>query len=195
MSPTSSNDRKRKLSSMEGDSSFQRRDSHSSQALQPSQPKLLKLERCKSSTKISFDDTINIDRGNKIVQGEPDSSDEEEGADRHVRMCAENKKPLLSYFPRYRVEIIPGLSEPVIAPTPALQPTSRIDRRKMFARSKSVKTCYSMPVPVSITILRQEHQDKLISVKYLSRNYPFKYLYAGYVSSHCLVKRWTAVFG
>ena len=154
ISPVSSNDRKRKLSSFEGDSgSFQSKDSHSSQVLQPTQPKLLKLERCKTSTKISFDDTMDIDRGNKMVQGEPDSSDEEEGADRHVRMCAENKKPLLSYFPRYRVEIIPGLSEPGIAPTPAIQPISRIDRRKIFARSKSVKTCYSMPAPVSRTLL------------------------------------------
>ena len=87
MSPISGNDRKRKLSSFEGDSgSFQSRDC--SQALQPTQPKLLKLERCKSSTKISFDDTMDIDRGNKMVQGEPDSSDEDEGADRHVLLCA-----------------------------------------------------------------------------------------------------------
>ena len=75
-------DRKRKLSSFEG--SFSRTDSHSStcQSFQPSQPKLLKLERCKSSTKISFDDTMDIGRVGKMVQGEPDSSDEEEGADR-----------------------------------------------------------------------------------------------------------------
>ena len=51
-------------------------------------------------------------------------------------------------FLRYRVEIIPGLSEPGIAPTPVIQPASRIDKRKMFARSKSAKACYSMPVPV-----------------------------------------------
>ena len=74
-------DRKRKLSSFEG--SFHRADSHSSQSFEPPQPKLLKLERCKSSTKISFDDTMDIGRVGKMVQGEPDSSDEEEGADRY----------------------------------------------------------------------------------------------------------------
>ena len=68
--------RKRKLSSCEGSFS----DYQTSQYLEPSQPKLLKLERCKSSTKISFDDTMDIGRVGKI--GEPDSSDEEEGADR-----------------------------------------------------------------------------------------------------------------
>ena len=65
--------------------------------------------------------------------------------------CKTSIHIILHYFNRYRVEIIPGLSEPGIPPTPAIQPTSRIDKRKMFARSKSVKNCYSMPVPVSIT--------------------------------------------
>ena len=79
---TVSLDRKRKLSSFE--ESFSRTDSHSSssQSCQPSQPKLLKLERCKTSTKISFDDTMDIGRVGQMVQGEPDSSDEDEGVDR-----------------------------------------------------------------------------------------------------------------
>jgi len=128
-------DRKRKLSIFREDSgSFQRTDSTSSQAWEPSQPKLLKLERCKSSTKISFDDTMDIGRVGNMVQGEPDSNDEEEGVDS-----------------RYKVEIIPGLIEPAIAPTPAIQP-SRIDRRKMFARSK---TCFSMPAPDQIELIEE----------------------------------------
>ena len=92
------------------------------------QPKLLKLERANTASKISFDDTMEIDRGGRGGVMEPDSSDEDD-----VRE-------------RYRVEIIPtvmgdqagGSSHNVTG-----------DRRKMFAKSKSVKTCYSMPAPVS----------------------------------------------
>ena len=54
---------------------------------------------------------------------EPDSSDEEEGE-----------------RSRYRVEIVPALMEEA-APAPH-------DRRKMFAKSKSMKNCFSMPAPV-----------------------------------------------
>ena len=58
---------------------------------------------------------------------EPDSSDEEEGE-----------------RSRYRVEIVPALMEEAApAPTPAPH-----DRRKMFAKSKSMKNCFSMPAPV-----------------------------------------------
>ena len=56
---------------------------------------------------------------------EPDSSDEEEGE-----------------RSRYRVEIVPALMEEA-APAPAPH-----DRRKMFAKSKSMKNCFSMPAPV-----------------------------------------------
>ena len=58
---------------------------------------------------------------------EPDSSDEEEGE-----------------RSRYRVEIVPALMEEA-APAPAPAPH---DRRKMFAKSKSMKNCFSMPAPV-----------------------------------------------
>ena len=43
---------------------------------------------------------------------------------------------------RYRVEIFPS--------TPGGSQDLTADRRKMFARSKSVKTCCSMPVPVQL---------------------------------------------
>ena len=60
---------------------------------------------------------------------EPDSSDEEEGE-----------------RSRYRVEIVPALMEEAAsAPAPAPAPH---DRRKMFAKSKSMKNCFSMPAPV-----------------------------------------------
>ena len=58
---------------------------------------------------------------------EPDSSDEE-----------------ASERSRYRVEIVPALMEEA-APAPATAPH---DRRKMFAKSKSMKNCFSMPAPV-----------------------------------------------
>ena len=58
---------------------------------------------------------------------EPDSSDEE-----------------ASERSRYRVEIVPAPMEEA-APAPATAPH---DRRKMFAKSKSMKNCFSMPAPV-----------------------------------------------
>ena len=94
------------------------------------QPKLLKLERTNTASKISFDDTMEVERG---VRGgcdmEPDSSDEDD-----IRE-------------RYRVEIIP-----TVLGGEARASTSNVtgDRRRMFAKSKSVKTCYSMPVPVRL---------------------------------------------
>ena len=60
---------------------------------------------------------------------EPDSSDEE-----------------ASERSRYRVEIVPApMEEAAPAPAPATAPH---DRRKMFAKSKSMKNCFSMPAPV-----------------------------------------------
>ena len=61
------------------------------------------------------------------VQDEPDSNDEDDARE------------------RYRVEIVPAL---VGSECGSSAPASS-DRRAMFAKSKSVKTCYSMPVPVS----------------------------------------------
>ena len=58
---------------------------------------------------------------------EPDSSDEE-----------------ASERSRYHVEIVPAPMEEA-APAPATAPH---DRRKMFAKSKSMKNCFSMPAPV-----------------------------------------------
>ena len=80
------------------------------------------------------------------------------------------------------MEIIPGMSEPGIAPTPAIQPTSRVDKRKMFARSKSVKTCYSMPVPVRIINIvnfpqRLLYQSLLSQVPISSYHLTFKMWY------------------
>ena len=49
------------------------------------EPKMLKLERGQSTSKISFDDTVEIDRVHKLSAGrtlEPDSSDEEQETDR-----------------------------------------------------------------------------------------------------------------
>ena len=46
---------------------------------------MLKLERGQSTSKISFDDTVEIDRVHKLSAGrtlEPDSSDEEQETDR-----------------------------------------------------------------------------------------------------------------
>ena len=92
------------------------------------QPKLLKLERANTASKISFDDTMEIERGGRGGVMEPDSSDEDD-----VRE-------------RYRVEIIP-----TVMGDEAGGSSNHVsgDRRRMFAKSKSVKTCYSMPAPVS----------------------------------------------
>jgi len=144
---------KRKMSSFDGDSSH---SSHSSQGAAAawgasSQPKLLKLETRDSSSKISFDDTMDIE--GKIIQGEPDSSDDED------------------LDSRYRVEIIPSNQiQEVVLPDP--QPPkfttsicSKADRRKMFARSKSGKTCYSMPVPneSDLTTMPKERRKSMPS--------------------------------
>ena len=45
-----------------------------------------------------------------------------------------------------------------IIPTSCASTESPVDRRRMFAKSKSVKTCYSMPVPVRRSLL---HLDLL----------------------------------
>ena len=48
------------------------------------EPKILKLERGQSSSKISFDDTMDIDRPGNLLAGraaEPDSSDEDNEVD------------------------------------------------------------------------------------------------------------------
>merc|ERR1711884_462419 len=71
---------------------------------------------------------MEIDRAHKFVPGgtlEPDSSDEESEAD------------------RYRVEIIPT----TVGDNKDVSSSVSADRRRMFAKSKSVKNCCSMPVP------------------------------------------------
>jgi len=103
-------------------SSFSREDSE-----EPHQ-KLLKLEAWDSSSRISFDDTMDIE--GKQVAGEPDSSEEEERERQDMR---------------FSVEIVPS---PMAEPAPPSAPSAHLERRKLFARSKSEKTMCSMPIPV-----------------------------------------------
>ena len=115
----------------------------SGQQTEEKQPKLLKLERVNTASKISFDDTMDIERSHARCHAhgvaEPDSSDEEE-----VRE-------------RYRVEIIPSVMLEGEGGDPSSAPG---DRRKMFAMSKSIKTCYSMPAPVRKPILEMSYVAK-----------------------------------
>jgi len=105
-------DRKRRLSSSREDS------------VEPHQ-KLLRLDAWDSASRISFDDTMDIE--GKQVAGEPDSSEEEERERQDMR---------------FSVEIVPS---PIGEPAP---PSAHLERRKLFARSKSEKTMCSMPIPV-----------------------------------------------
>jgi len=106
-------DRKRRLSSSREDS------------VEPHQ-KLLRLDAWDSASRISFDDTMDIE--GKQVAGEPDSSEEEERERQDMR---------------FSVEIVPS---PIGEPAP---PSAHLERRKLFARSKSEKTMCSMPIPVT----------------------------------------------
>jgi len=106
-------DRKRRLSSSREDS------------VEPHQ-KLLRLDAWDSASRISFDDTMDIE--GKQVAGEPDSSEEEERERQDMR---------------FSVEIVPS---PLGEPAP---PSAHLERRKLFARSKSEKTMCSMPIPVT----------------------------------------------
>ena len=78
---------------------------------------------------------VNIWKNYKFCIQEPDSSDEDD-----VRE-------------RYRVEIIPTIMA-TTSNTGNNGTTGTVDRRKMFAKSKSFKTCCSMPAPVSINFLK-----------------------------------------
>jgi len=109
-------DRKRRLSSSREESA------------EPQQ-KLLRLEAWDSASRISFDDTMDIE--GKQVAGEPDSSEEEERERQDMR---------------FSVEIVPS---PIGEPAP---PSAHLERRKLFARSKSEKTMCSMPIPDQIEI-------------------------------------------
>jgi len=109
-------DRKRRLSSSREDS------------VEPHQ-KLLRLDAWDSASRISFDDTMDIE--GKQVAGEPDSSEEEERERQDMR---------------FSVEIVPS---PLGEPAP---PSAHLERRKLFARSKSEKTMCSMPIPDQIEI-------------------------------------------
>ena len=83
---------------------------------------------------------------------EPDSSDEE-----------------ASERSRYRVEIVPApMEEAAPAPAPATAPH---DRRKMFAKSKSMKNCFSMPAPVGSGYCYQSPppHDSMCRVSHLCR--------------------------
>jgi len=112
-------DRKRRLSSSREDS------------VEPHQ-KLLRLDAWDSASRISFDDTMDIE--GKQVAGEPDSSEEEERERQDMR---------------FSVEIVPS---PIGEPAP---PSAHLERRKLFARSKSEKTMCSMPIPVTETHLHR----------------------------------------
>ena len=100
---------------------------------------MLKLERGNTASLISFDDTMDIDRAVSRVfscQDEPDSNDEDDARE------------------RYRVEIVPTSCVLVGSECgPGSSAPASSDRRAMFAKSKSVKTCYSMPVPVSTVMI------------------------------------------
>ena len=98
-------------------------------------PKMLKLERGNTASKISFDDTMDIERPGRSFTGhdEPDSNDEDDERE------------------RYRVEIVPA----DLVNSDSMSQVSS-DRRKMFAKSKS--TCYSMPVPVRYEIFSEMTQ-------------------------------------
>merc|ERR1719500_614398 len=111
-SPTFCTDRKRRLSTSREESE------------EPDQ-KLLRLETWDSTSRISLDDTMDIE--GKQVYGEPDSSEEEERERQDLR---------------FSVEIVPSS----IGGSPA--PSAHLERRKLFARSKSEKTMSSMPIPV-----------------------------------------------
>jgi len=98
--------------------------------------KSLKLEAANSASRISFDDTMDVE--GKQVRGEPDSSEEED---------TEN---------RFRVDIVPSPS-----PVGDTITSPQLERRRMFARSKSEKTCCSMPIPVGGTLsFNKNAQDK-----------------------------------
>ena len=56
----------------------------SGQQTEEKQPKLLKLERVNTASKISFDDTMDIERSHARCHAlEPDSSDEDESRERY----------------------------------------------------------------------------------------------------------------
>jgi hypothetical protein len=75
-----------------------------------------------------------MDIEGKEVAGEPDSSEEEERERQDMR---------------FSVEIVPS---PMAEPAPPSAPSAHLERRKLFARSKSEKTMCSMPIPEQIEI-------------------------------------------
>ena len=115
------------------------------------------------ASKISFDDTMDIDRSHARCHAlEPDSSDEDEARERY-RLYPNSRKIVKIYLAsKYllsRVEIIPSVMLDGESSAPG---SASGTRRKVFAKSKSVKTCYSMPAPVRFNFYQK---SKLVSRK------------------------------